>query len=146
MLKSMPVFFAVLRSASSSSVRTSGARASARPITLKRMLLRSSVSSSRPQIALEQHHQRADFSRGTLPVLDGKGVEGEDFEAEPRRGLDDVPDRVDAGAMPLDARQVPLAGPAAVAVHDDGDVAWQAIEFDLAGQRLFRPAGGNPLQ
>ena len=49
MLNSMPVFFAVLRSASSSSVRTSGESASARPMTLKRMLLRSSVSSSRPR-------------------------------------------------------------------------------------------------
>ena len=36
--------------------------------------------------------------------------------------FDDVADRIDAGAMPFDAGQMPLRGPAAVAVHDDGDV------------------------
>ena len=34
--------------------------------------------------------------------------------------------------MAFDARQVALAGPAAVAVHDDCDVLGQAIEVDLA--------------
>ena len=36
--------------------------------------------------------------------------------------FDDVAHRFDAGAMPFDARQVALRRPAAVAVHDDGDV------------------------
>ena len=48
--------------------------------------------------------------------------------------------------MAFHARQVALAGPAPVAVHDDGDVPRQAIELDLARQRLFGPAGGDPLQ
>ena len=110
------------------------------------MLLRSSVVELEAEIALQQHHQRADLGGGTLPVLDGERVEREDFEAEPGGGFDDVADRVDAGAMAFDARQVALAGPAAVAVHDDGDVTRQAIELDLPGQRLFGPARGNPLQ
>ena len=110
------------------------------------MLLRSSVASSRPQVALEQHHQRADFGRRPLPVFDGERVEREDFEAEARRGFHHVAHRIDAGAVAFDARQVALAGPPPVAVHDDGDVARQPIEFDLARQRFFRSAGGNPLQ
>ena len=40
------------------------------------------------------------------------------------------------GAVPFDARQVALRGPAAVAVHDDGDVCRQTVELDLAGERL----------
>jgi hypothetical protein len=48
--------------------------------------------------------------------------------------------------MAFDTRQMTLAGPAAVAVHDDGDVARQPIELDLPGQRLFRATLGNPLQ
>ena len=53
----------------------------------------------------------------------------------------DVADRVDAGAVPFDARQVALRRPAAVAVHDDGDVRRQPIEVDLTRQRLIGRAG-----
>ena len=61
----------------------------------------------------------------------------------PRRAdaFDDVADRIDAGAVALDARQVALRRPAAVAVHDDGDMPRQTVEVDLAGERLFRGAG-----
>ena len=50
------------------------------------------------------------------------------------------------GAVPFDARQVPLRRPAPVAVHDDGDVRGQPVEVDLARQRLFRGARRNPRQ
>src|SRR5688572_5777250 len=74
------------------------------------------------QVALEQHHQGADLGRRPLPVFDGEGVEGEHLEAETSRGLHHVAHRIDAGAMALHARQMTLAGPAAIAVHDDGNV------------------------
>ena len=65
----------------------------------------------RAEVALQQHHQRADFRGGTLPVLDRERVQRQHFEAKTRRRLDHVANRVDAGAMPLDARQVPLSRP-----------------------------------
>ena len=37
----------------------------------------------------------------------------------------------DAGAVPLDPRQVALRRPPAVAVHDDGDVRRQPVAVDL---------------
>ena len=58
--------------------------------------------------------------------------------------LDGVAHGVDAGAVPLDARQVALRRPAAVAVHDDRDVAGKPFEIDLAGQRVFGAPGGIP--
>ena len=66
----------------------------------------------------------------------------------PRRAdrFDGVANRVDAGAMPFDARQVALRGPAAVAVHDDGDVRRQPVEIDLPGERFVGMAGRNPRQ
>ena len=146
MLNSIPVFFAVLCSASSSSVRMSGGERLGAADHVEADVVAQQRRELEAEVALEQHHQRADFSGRALPVLDRERVERQHLEAEPRRGFDDVADRVDAGAMPFDARQVPLAGPAAVAVHDDGDVPRQPIEFDLARQRLFGPAGGNPLQ
>ena len=54
-----------------------------------------------------------------------------------------VADRVDAGAVPFDPRQVPLRRPAAVAVHDHGDVRGQPLEIDLARQRLFGEPGAT---
>ena len=90
------------------------------------------------QIALEQRHQRRDFRRRTLPVLDRERVERQDLDAETGRRFDDVADRIDPGAVAFDTRQMALRGPAAVAVHDDGDVPRQTVEVDLAGERLFR--------
>ena len=55
---------------------------------------------------------------------------------EARRRFDDVADRVDAGAVTLDARQVTLGRPSPVAVHDDGDVGGQPLEVDLTRERF----------
>ena len=60
--------------------------------------------------------------------------------------LDDVAHRVDAGAVAFDARQMALRRPAAVAVHDDGDVRRQLLEVDLARQRLVGRSRRNPRQ
>ena len=98
------------------------------------------------QVALEQPHQRADFGGRPLPVLDRERVERQDLDAEAGGGLDRVAHGVDAGAMPFDARQVALRGPAAVAVHDDGDVRRQPVEVHLARERLVGMAGRNPRQ
>ena len=56
-------------------------------------------------------------------------------------GLDDAPSCAHAGAMPRDARQVAALRPAAVAVHDDGDVLGQALAVDLLQQSSFFLAG-----
>ena len=57
------------------------------------------------------------------PVLRREGVERENFDAVIGGRLQRAPDRFGAGAMAGDARQPALLRPAAVAVHDDGDVA-----------------------
>src|SRR5262245_7887109 len=99
-----------------------------------------------PQVALEQRHQRADLGRRPLPVLDREGVERQDLDAEPRRGFDHVAHRVDAGAVPFDARQVTLSRPASVAVHDDRDVSREPLEVDLPRQRFVGRSWRNPRQ
>jgi hypothetical protein len=98
-----------------------------------------------PQVLLEQHHQRGHFVAWPLPVLDGEGVEGDGAELEARRGLDDLAHRGDAGAVALDARQVARAGPAAVAVHDHGDVPRQPLQVDFFEEGLFDRAGIGKL-
>ena len=87
-----------------------------------------------------------DFRARPLPVLDRERVERQDVDAEPRRRFHDVAHRVDAGAVAFDPRQVPLRRPAAVAVHDDGDVRGKPLEVDLARQRFVGRSWRNPRQ
>ena len=63
-----------------------------------------------------------DLGGGAFPVFGGEGVEGEVADAAVTGGLDDGADGLDAAAMALDAGEPAFLGPAAVAIHDDGDV------------------------
>ncbi len=62
------------------------------------------------------------FLRGARPVVGRECVECEDTDAKPWRVFDGAPYCGDASAMTGDAWQPALRGPAAVAVHNDGDV------------------------
>ncbi len=57
-------------------------------------------------------------------------------EADLARGAHHVAHGVGALAVALHARQAAQLGPAAVAVHDDGDVAWQLF----CGPEIASPA------
>ena len=92
------------------------------------------------QVLPEEPPEPADLVAGPFPVLAREGEEGQDVDAEAGRGLDDLPDRRGAGLVALDPGQPPLPGPAAVAVHDHGDVAGQAVGIDLEEKAvLFGP-------
>src|SRR5260221_60988 len=97
-------------------------------------------------VPLEQQHQRVHFGARAFPVFDRKRIEREHVDAETRGTLNDVAHRIDAGAMPFDARQMPLRGPAPVAVHDDGDVRRQLVEIHLARELHVRRARWNPRE
>ena len=73
--------------------------------------------------ALHQPHQIVDLVDRARPVLGREAVEREVGDAELDRRAHRAPHRLDAVAMTDGARQAVLAGPAPVAVHDDGDVA-----------------------
>ena len=75
----------------------------------------------------EQPHQELQLARRPLPVLDREAVERELVEAEPAPFLDDGADALDPPAVARDPGQAPALGPAAVAVHDDGDVPGQLL-------------------
>ena len=77
------------------------------------------------EIMDEIFHQRIHFVLWPVPVLDGKGIKREVFDAEFAGGADDDAGRFSAGAMPLNAGQMFLACPATVSIHDDGDMSRQ---------------------
>jgi hypothetical protein len=56
---------------------------------------------------------------------------------QPRARFDHFPRRLHACAMARDARQVPPLGPAAVAVHDHGEVVWEPLRIELFEKLRF---------
>ena len=70
----------------------------------------------------EQPHQRIHLTGRTLPVLAAEGKEGQDLDPLANAFLHHGAHALDPGAMPRDPWQMALPGPAAVAVHDDGDM------------------------
>ncbi len=63
-----------------------------------------------------------DFGGWTTPVVGGEGVESEAADADVGCVLDDATSSGQAGAMTGKTGQAATGRPAAVAVHDDGDV------------------------
>src|SRR3546814_1810344 len=66
--------------------------------------------------------QIVDLLLRPRPVLRREAEQSKMGDAELERGLHRAPHTLHALAMTLGARQSPIACPAAVAVHDDGDV------------------------
>ncbi len=75
------------------------------------------------EIVDEIFHQRVHLVLRTVPILGGKRVKREIFDAEFAGGADDFARGIRAAPVALDARQVARLRPAAVAVHDHRDVA-----------------------
>ena len=73
-----------------------------------------------------QAHQAGDLLARPLPVLGREREHGQVLDAAVGAGVHRAHERVDALLVAEEARHVPLLGPAAVAVHDDGDVARHA--------------------
>ncbi len=96
-----------------------------------------------PEILLEKSPEQGNFGFRPLPVLLGEGKKGQVLDAEPGAGFDGILDRLGRGAMALDPRLVPPLGPAAVPVHDDGDVFGKDREVDLTKKRFFLAARGD---
>src|SRR6185312_233120 len=81
-----------------------------------------------------------NFLVAPLPVFRREGVERQDLDAIVDRRLHRPADRLGAGLVPGDARQAAFGRPAAVAVHDDGDVS---RHFLLAGNSGCALGGGS---
>ena len=73
-------------------------------------------------VFLQQRHEGADLLGRALPVLLAEREEREDLHPGRQRALDHFPHRLHPGLVPQGARQGASAGPAPVAVHDDGDM------------------------
>ena len=102
------------------------------------------------EVALEQLHQEADLGLGAAEVVfEREGVEGEEGKVDAGGGLDDVLDGLGALLVAEEALEGAFACPAAVAVHDDGDMlgnfGWVELAVDalLLGGEFVEAAGNS---
>src|SRR5688500_7096745 len=87
------------------------------------------------QSGADQLHQQPHFLGRTAPVLGADGEQREVGNAAVDAGAYRGAHRLRAAPVAGDARQAPAARPAAVAVHDDGDVTrHRAMRRDLEGR------------
>ena len=93
------------------------------------------------EILVQQRHQEVEFGLRPLPVLAAEAVERELAEAEPAAFFDGGADALHAAGVALDARQAAFLGPAAVAVHDDGDVLRHLGRVEAGGPKPLQRFG-----
>ena len=72
--------------------------------------------------AFQQPHQQRNLLGRTAPVFGRKAVDRQERNADLDGGAHRPPHRLDAAAVAFETRQAARLRPAAVAVHDDGDV------------------------
>src|SRR5690606_9508927 len=87
--------------------------------------------------APQQAQQVADLGGRTRPVLRAEREDGEIGDAEFARGADGLAQRLDAPPVSFRPRQAARGGPAAVAIHDDGDVPRAYGRLPRIDQRRF---------
>src|SRR5262249_48774599 len=98
------------------------------------------VGPAAERVSLEVH-QVADLAGRPLPVLGGEREHRQVLQASFERSLDDVEQRLLAAVVALRPRQAALLGPAAVAVHDDGDVSGHRRAVEVSQEAHGDEAG-----
>src|SRR5207244_3709643 len=78
-------------------------------------------------VLFEQIHQKVELAAGALPVFAAEAIQLELADPQPRTLFDNEPNALNAASMPFGAREPAAFGPAAVAVHDDGNVLRQLL-------------------
>ena len=143
----MPVLCAVASIAFSSSWRTGAGSSIHAAHAGESNAVAQQIRKLARQISAQQTPQHVHFGARPLPVFGRKCVQRQ----APRipscvHGLDGGSHRFHAGLVSGDARQIAAAGPAAVAVHDDGDVRGQSARVDGAGEDPILTAGLENLE
>src|SRR5262249_47286543 len=89
------------------------------------------------EIEAEQAPERLHLASRALPVFGGKSVESKSADPHSNAGFDDCSNGRDTRLMPRNSRQAAPPRPAAVTVHDDGDVTGNSGGIDFSRQRIF---------
>jgi hypothetical protein len=88
-------------------------------------------------IFAQELHEEFDFGFGAAPIFDRESVKGERFDVQTRGGFDGHAGGLRASAVSRDTGKMAFLSPAAVAVHDDRDVARKAGEIEFFEEMRF---------
>jgi hypothetical protein len=94
------------------------------------------------EVFAKELHEEFDFCLWAAPVVDGKSVKGESFDVQARAGFDGHAGGLRTGAVSGDAGEMTLLGPAAVAIHDDGDMTGEAGKIESLQETGFLGGDG----
>ena len=83
------------------------------------------------QVLLEKRHDGGDLRLRALPVLRGEGVDREVLDADVLAVRRDAAEGLGSHLVSRGAGQAPLGGPAAIAIHDNGNVTGQVGHIHL---------------
>ena len=82
------------------------------------------------KIGFEQAHEEINLGAGTAQIVfERKGVQREPGQTDARCGLSDQLNALGPLLVALEPLEQPVAGPAAIAIHDDGHVLGQALRL-----------------
>ena len=100
------------------------------------------------EVVAQQLHEEADFILGAAQVvLERESVEGDPGKVDAGGGLDDELNALGTLLVAEEALEGALAGPAAIAVHDDGDMLRhgrgikRVVDGALFGREFVGPIG-----
>jgi len=89
------------------------------------------------QILVQQFHQKIEFGFGTLPVFATEAIKRQLTQSETTTFFNRHADTLYSTAMALDPGQAAQVGPAAIAVHDYGNMSRHEGRIDSGfGQAL----------
>ena len=93
-------------------------------------------------VLLEEMHQQTQLAPRPLPVLAAEAIQRQLLDPQAAAFLDEQAHALDTAPVPLDAGESAGLRPAAVAVHDDGDMPRQSIGAQALGGKLIGRVGG----
>ena len=90
------------------------------------------------QVRAQQTHEEVDLGLGPAQIiLERKGVQRKPGQVDARGRLHHILNRLSALLVAEKSSEAALACPAAVPIHDDGHVLWQACRIQLAVDSLL---------
>src|SRR5665213_399023 len=89
------------------------------------------------QIFAEQAHQEIDFSFGSAPIFHGERVKSEGRNAQARAGFNYPASGLGSRAMAGDTRKMAALRPAAISIHDYGNMLRESVRVQFKEQPLF---------
>jgi hypothetical protein len=86
------------------------------------------------EVVFKESHEGADLLGGAIPIFLGKGIDGEDLDAQFQAQRDELANRFDSLLMARDSRETPQFRPPSIAVHNDCEMLRKEVRIQFREQ------------